>query len=230
MTDLTELREIVLLTGTREALPLTAFLQRHNPDLMVTHVETRAELICACHPPRQACRLVAFCTATIVPGDLLQGFSAGAYNFHPGPPSYPGRHPASFAIYEGATRFGATAHEMMPRVDCGPIIGVEWFDMPPRPHLLALEGLSLAASVHLFARLVPKLTTSAEPLPRIAQPWSGWTSRQRDFDTLSDLPLDIKADEFDRRVRAVDGSPHGTLSIRLHGRRFNIDSGGTPTP
>src|SRR5262249_41689556 len=114
-------REVVLLSGKLEARPLAIFLLRHNPELIVTSVETRDELLAACRPPRQPCRLVAFCTATIVPGDLLRQLPAGAYNFHPGPPDYPGRHPASFAIYEGAARFGATAHEITGRVDNGPI-------------------------------------------------------------------------------------------------------------
>jgi methionyl-tRNA formyltransferase len=217
------LREIVLLSGPREALPLTAFLHRHNPGLLVTHVETRADLICTCHPPRQASRLVAFCTPTIVPADVLHGFTSGAYNFHPGPPDYPGRHPASFAIYEGAKRFGATAHAIAPRVDCGQIIDVEWFDIPANPQLLELEGLSLAATVHLFVRLAPQLATSPVPLKPIAQQWGGWTSRQRDFEALCALPLDVGAEEFERRVRACSGSPHGSPSVRLHGRTFKLD-------
>lgn len=113
----TVLREIVLLTGSQEAPHLTAFLRRRNPGLIVTHVETREDLICACYPPRRAARLLAFCTPTVVPGDILETFAGGAYNFHPGPPTYPGRHPASFAIYEGASRFGVTAHAMLRRVE-----------------------------------------------------------------------------------------------------------------
>lgn len=218
-----KLREIVLLTGSQEAPHLTAFLQRHNPRLLVTHVETRDDLVCACHPTRPATRLVAFCTSIVVPGDILESFSGAAYNFHPGPPSYPGRHPASFAIYEGAARFGVTAHEMVQRVDSGPIVGVEWFDMPPMPRLSQLEGLSFAAAVRLFERLGPRLATSPSPLPPSGEQWSGWTSRQRDFDALCALPLDIEAAEFSRRARAFADGLHGTLHVRLHGRTFRID-------
>lgn len=216
------LREIVLLTGTREAPHLTDFLKRQNPALTVTHVETRDDLVCACYPPRPAARLIAFCTSTVVPGDILETFAGRGYNFHPGPPNYPGRHPASFAIYEGARRFGVTAHEMLPRVDSGPIVGVEWFEMPATPRLSELEGLSFEAAVRLFMQLGPRLTTSATPLPRLDEQWSGWKSRQSDFDRMCALPLDIGAEEMDRRVRAfADGMP-GALYVTLHGRRFAI--------
>jgi methionyl-tRNA formyltransferase len=216
------LREIVLLTGPREAPHLTAYLTRHNADLRVTHVETREDLICALHPARPGLRLIGFCTSTVVPADLLGALEAGAYNFHPGPPNYPGRHPASFAIYEGATRFAATAHEMRARVDSGPIVGVEWFDMPPLPRLSQLEGLTYDTAVRLFSRLGPLLATSASPLPAIAETWSGRKSTQHDFDAMCALPRDIDAAELSRRTRAfADGLP-GSLYVTLHGRRFKL--------
>jgi methionyl-tRNA formyltransferase len=216
------LREILLLTGAREAPHLTAYLTRHNADLQVVHVETRDELICALYPARPGRRLIGFCTSTVVPAKLLGEFEAGAYNFHPGPPSYPGRHPASFAIYEGAARFAATAHEMRARVDSGPIIDVEWFDMPPSPRLSQLEDLTYDAAVRLFARLGPLLASSASPLPTIEATWSGRKSTQRDFEAMCALSPDIDGVEFDRRVRAFADGLQGSLNVNLHGRRFKL--------
>jgi methionyl-tRNA formyltransferase len=216
------LREIVLLTGAREAPHLSEYLRRQNPALVVTHVETRDDLTCAWHPARPAARLVAFCTSVVVPADLLTTFEGRAYNFHPGPPTYPGRHPASFAIYEGASRFGVTLHEMRRQVDSGPIVGVEWFDMPPNPRLSQLEGLSFEAAVRLFQRHGPALATSLAPLPHLTEGWSGWTSRQRDFDAKCELTMDIDANELDRRYRAFADGLTGTLSLSLHGHRFRI--------
>ena len=219
------LREIVLLTGAREAPHLTTYLLRTNPQLRITHVESKNDLICALHPARPGVRLIGFCTPTVVPSDLLAGLDGPAYNFHPGPPTYPGRHPASFAIYEGATRFAATAHEMQRRVDSGPIVGVEWFDMPPQPRLSVLESLTFEAAVRLFARLGPLLAASTEPLPPTGDTWSGRKSTQSDFDSMCALPLDIDAAEFDRRSRAFADGLTGTLYLTLHGRRFRLSDG-----
>ena len=57
-------------------------------------------------------RLIAFATPVIVPGRILASLGYGAYNFHPGPPQYPGWAPAHFALYEQANEFGATVHAM----------------------------------------------------------------------------------------------------------------------
>lgn len=216
------LREIVLLTGTQEAPHLAAFLRGLNPSLTITPAATREELLVALHPCRPGVRLVGFCTPVVVPADALRGLDGGAYNFHPGPPTYPGKHPASFAIYEDATRFGATAHEMLAKVDAGPIVGVEWFDVPPSPRLSQLEKLTFEACVRLLSKLGPALATSAAPLPVLPETWSGWKSTQRDFDAHCALPLDISQHELERRERAfADGLP-GTLYVSLFGRRFRL--------
>lgn len=217
------LREIILLTGAQEAPHLTAFLRGQNPALTITHVASRDELVVALHPRRPGVRLIGFCTPVVVPTKLLSELDGRGYNFHPGPPSYPGKHPVSFAIYEGAPRFGATAHEMLAKVDAGPIVGVEWFDMPANPRLSQVEKLTFEACVRLLSRLGPALATSPEPLPTIGESWTGWKSRQRDFDALCALPADITRDELDRRERAfADGLP-GTLYMSVHGRRFRLD-------
>ncbi len=217
------IREIVLLTGTQEAPYLSDFLRGHAPTLAVTHVQSRDELVIALHPARPGLRLIGFCTSVVVPAELLVGLDGLAYNFHPGPPTHPGRHPASFAIYEGASRFGATAHRMQARVDSGPIVGVEWFDMPPQPRLSQLEALTFDAAVRLFARLGHALATSVAPLPAIDQAWSGRKSTQRDFEAMGRIAVDIDAVELDRRVRAFGDGLSGALSVSLHGRRFSFD-------
>jgi methionyl-tRNA formyltransferase len=217
------LREIILLTGAREAPHLTAYLARHKPELPITHVESRDDLVCALHPARPGRRLIGFCTSVVVPADLLTTLDAGAYNFHPGPPTYPGRHPASFAIYDGAPQFGATAHEMRATVDSGPIVDVEWFAMPNRPRLSELEALTFDAAVRLFARLGAALTEST-PLRAIDTGWNGRKSTQRDFESMCALPHDIEAEELDRRVRAFADGLRNTLYVTIHGQRFRIAS------
>ena len=76
-------------------------------------------------------RLISMLTDVIVPENILSGLDGPAYNFHPGPPEYPGSHAASFAVYYDADGFGVTLHEMAAQVDSGPIIEVRRYDMPP---------------------------------------------------------------------------------------------------
>jgi methionyl-tRNA formyltransferase len=70
-------------------------------------------------------RLIAFVTTVIVSADILRAVGHGAFNFHPGPPDYPGWAPAHFALYDQAQVFGVTFHAMQALVDSGPILDAD---------------------------------------------------------------------------------------------------------
>ena len=75
-------------------------------------------------------RPIAFVTPEIVSKRILARLGYGAFNFHPGPPSYPGWAPAHFALCERAAEFGATVHVMVEQVDADAIDRPET-DIPP---------------------------------------------------------------------------------------------------
>ena len=118
---------ILLLTGDIEAPHLTEFLQAHNPSLVVEWTPTASALRDAVENMTAGTRLISMLTDVIVPADILSSLPGPSYNFHPGPPAYPGSHAAGFAIYEEATDFGVTLHEMAPNVDSGAIVEVRRF-------------------------------------------------------------------------------------------------------
>src|ERR1700759_2165262 len=135
---------IILLSGEAERRALPFALFGHNPKLTVKPVQTLADLDALDSNMRAGARLISFLTPVIVSGDILHRLGHGAFNFHPGPPEYPGWAPSHFALYNRETRFGVTAHVMVERVDAGPIIGVERFPIPANMSVLALEGLAYA--------------------------------------------------------------------------------------
>ena len=153
--------DLILLTGHREAPYLIDYIRGYSTTLPIIHATDLEDLERECLPGRV---LIAFCTAVIVPASLLDRLGRPAFNFHPGPPTYPGRHPESFAAYDGVSRFGATSHVMVPRVDEGPIVGVEWFDVPPETGQMMLADLAFQATLRLFARQAPIMALSTQPM------------------------------------------------------------------
>jgi methionyl-tRNA formyltransferase len=68
----------------------------------------------------------------IVPRDILVMARLGAINLHPGLlPKYRGRAPLNWAIINGETRLGLTAHFVSEDVDAGDIVAQESFDLAP---------------------------------------------------------------------------------------------------
>jgi methionyl-tRNA formyltransferase len=216
---------VILLAGPVERPVLRSLLLGHNPLLTVMALETRDDLSALSFDQLARARLIAFVTPEIVPASILARLGYGAFNFHPGPPAYPGWAPSHFALYDQATEFGATAHVMVEQVDAGPIIDVALFPIPAEISVLGLEGLAYAHLAHLFWRMAKSLATDPEPPPTRPIPWGTTKYSRRAYRAICDIPLDISKPELDRRIKVFGGNHFGIVpTINLHGIEFRAVS------
>ena len=212
---------IILLSGAAEHSTFPAVLHGHNPLLSVIPVGTSAELEALNPDLLRRARLIGFVTPVIVPETTLARLGYGAFNFHPGPPGYPGWAPAHFALYNRETEFGATAHVMTEQVDAGPIIDVARFPVPAGTSVLALEGMAYARLAQLFWRMAKSLATDPEPPRTLSLQWGSRKYSRRAYRTMCDIPLDIPKDELQRRIEVFGGNHFGmSPTINLHGVEF----------
>jgi methionyl-tRNA formyltransferase len=212
---------IILLTGPVEQAALATVLHGHRPQLTIYPAMAAEHLAAIDRMVLRRARLIAFSSPVIVPPSILAALGYGAYNFHPGPPEYPGWAPAHFALYEGATEFGATAHAMAERVDSGPIVDVAKFAVPTDIGVLGLEGLAYAHLAQLYWRLAKWLATEVKPLPTLELNWGSKKYSRRSYRALCNFPLDISKEEFDHRMRIFGGNHFGiSPTIHLHGVEF----------
>lgn len=165
--------------------------------------------------------LLSHSTSLIVPRDQLNRFRA-AYNVHAASPDYPGRDPHHFAIYEGVRRYGATCHVMTARVDAGPIVDVEWFDVAPDETPETLMKRADQAAVTIIQRLGPKFRNG--PLPPIGQSWGQRKTKRSDFLAMCRISPDISREEFERRFRAFNSGCHNNLTVEVQGKIFRIEN------
>jgi methionyl-tRNA formyltransferase len=214
---------VILLAGVSERAEFPSVLRGHNPHLAVVPVETFAELAALSPDLLVRARLVAFATPVIVPQTFLAQLGYGAFNFHPGPPSYPGWAPAHFALYNQATEFGATAHVMVERVDAGPIVEVEMFPIPADIPVLGLEGEAYARLALMFGRMAKWLAVDPEPPPPLPIKWGARKYTRSAYRAMCEIPLDISRGELDRRIRIFGGNHFGmSPAVNLHGIEFVI--------
>ena len=202
---------------------LTLILKRHCPQLKVVPAVTSSQLAALPTALFAQARMLSFASSVVVPGAVLDALGYGAYNFHPGPPTYPGRHAESFALYEGARVYGATAHVMYEKVDAGPIIGIELFDVPNGTSIEQLSELTFGALVRLFWRLAEPLAIRSQPLPELRISWSGVKSSRRRYARICEIAPDIAEDELIRRVVAFGrGEDFPIPTVTLHGFQFRL--------
>lgn len=217
---------LILLTQREFADTIARPLRAQAPAVSLQVAATLPELETALADGAEDTRLISVGSGVIVPAAILGRLPGPAYNFHPGPPDYPGIFPSVFALYDGATRFGVTLHEMAAQVDSGPIVAVERISIAPAWDRLALDTATFTALLAMLERLTPTLADATTPLVRIAQSWSGVRRSRKDFDALCRLPDDTTAEEFARRYRAIGEGPEHALTFTRFGRTFRLDSRG----
>jgi methionyl-tRNA formyltransferase len=200
---------------------LRADLIRHQPRQNVIHLQSRQDLDGLDRRDLAGARLIGFTTAVIVPPAIIEALGFGAYNFHPGPPDFPGWRPVSFAVYQGVARFGVTAHAMLPAVDAGDIVGTVMFDVPPGTGEAGLNNRMVLALLRLFGHLAPALATRLAPLRTIPLRWGARRYTRADATALCQIAHDIDAHELERRMRAFGAGPSsGRPRIEIQGHAF----------
>lgn len=147
-------------------------------------------------------RIIAFLTGVIVPAAILDALPSAAYNIHPGPPEYPGSYPESFAIWDGATAYGITAHEMAPKVDTGAILRVSRFDLPVQPDLNNMGDLVFGAAVEMFAAIAEHCAISDDDIPPSGDHWAAKRYTKQDFAALCRSGGSYAGADLDRLRRA----------------------------
>ncbi len=213
-------RAILLLTGEIEAPYLAQRLRRANPGLAVAAATDRAALDRAMDRDCRGLRLIAFCTGVIVPAGYLARLDGPAYNFHPGPPDFPGRQPARHALYAGAARFGATVHEMAPRVDAGAIVAVEDWAIAPGADGPQLDAEAYQALLRMFSRLADRLACDDAPLPASGHQWGHRRWSGRDIEGLQEIAADIAGVDRARRSGRLGEAGRSRPYPVGAGRRF----------
>jgi methionyl-tRNA formyltransferase len=212
---------IILLSGPAEQLLLQRILLGFNPLLTIIRIGETSELNALTDDRLAHARLIGFATPVIVPQPIIDRLRYGAFNFHPGPPGYPGWAPAHFSLYNRETEFGATAHVMIGPVDAGPIIDVARFAIPADISVMALEGMAYAHLANLFLRLARALACDPQSPPPLPLAWGSRKYTRRAYQTMCEIPLDIPKDELQHRIE-IFGRDHFGVSptINLHGVAF----------
>ncbi len=156
-------------------------------------------------------RLTSFLFPFVIPAHILNA-AAGRFNFHPGPPEYPGIGCYNFALYDGATTYGSTLHIMDPTPDTGKILAVDLF--PIDPDRETVESLRNKTCARMLLLLAEFLRCDRMVPPRV----TGWTRKpytRADLDVLCELTPDMDAAEMARRIRATTypGKPGAVLKF-----------------
>jgi methionyl-tRNA formyltransferase len=196
-------------------------LRKYNSNINFVSVKDKGTL---CELPSAVlsrARLIGFTTEVIVPQSILAQIAFGCYNFHPGPPEYPGWEPIRFALYDGARDFGVTAHIMTSQIDSGSIFAVKRFSIGPEASYTDFQAGMVKVLLELFRELAHGLATANEGLPAVNIAWATKRYTRKDALELCNITPLIEERELNRRIKAFGSGEYPLRpTFRLHNTPF----------
>jgi len=208
-------RRIVLLTGKREGPYLRRFLRTCNPDLRVDVAESLTDLEKLIGPDLVYSRILSFLSGLIIPQEILCRLMITPYNIHPGPPEFPGSHPESFAIWQRAEFYGVTVHEMIEKVDEGPIVATDTFVLAPHFSRENLAELTYTRAIEAFRSIGAFCAFSDANIEHSGHVWSGRKTTKADFRKLCCSGKGLS--DFDlQRLKRACGEDYLPTELKEH--------------
>lgn len=97
---------------------------------------------------------------------VIEAPQLGSFNLHPGPlPEYAGLHCPSRALYHGETTYGVTLHRMTAKIDAGPVVYRENFEISPADTALSLYLKCVRRGIPLILQMLTVLEKDPAALP-----------------------------------------------------------------
>lgn len=217
----TRMDTIVLLAHRDEYGVFAPTLYEHNNALEVVLATSAEDLMELDAGLLASARLIAFASPVIVPAAILTTLGYGAYNFHPGPPAYPGIVPAHFVLYDRAVEFGTTLHVMTEMVDGSAILDAQLFPIVAGPPSSQSRSRPAQCWYGSFSPLLTCWPPRRAHRSSIFDPWGNRRTTRHLCRAMCDIPLDISRDDLDRRMQPFGANHFGMVpTITPHGVQF----------
>ncbi|MDQ8039468.1 MAG: formyltransferase family protein [Rickettsiella sp.] len=166
---------------------------------------------------------MSFGIGEIIPSHILKTFSL-AINIHAASPDYPGRDPHHFAAYDKVDIYGATAHLMEARVDCGTIVDIELIKLTEPKDAMQLLTLANECGYKILNRLLKNILIDKKIPKPLQITWSGKKRRRKHLIELSAISPYSSKSEIDHKYDAFQKNiSHNNLFLDLYNYRFRYE-------
>lgn len=142
-------------------------------------------------------------------------------NFHPGPPEYPGIGCYNFAIFNGASNYGVTAHIMEDKVDTGKIIKVKRFKINKKITVDELILKSYLAMFNLYNNILIDFIIKKK-INYSEESWKRRPYTRKQFNKLLIIKNNMTKSEIKKRIQSTSVKGYPGAYIMIKGSKFQI--------
>lgn len=151
---------------------------------------------------------------------LLNSVQLASINFHTAPPAWPGRGSCSFALFEGDSDYGVTAHLIDEGIDSGPILKVIRFPIQEQDTARSLNLRALSFLPVLVREVIDDIEANGGDVKLSGDKWQRKALKRSDLLALLKIELDDSPELVNRKIRACAHPDKPGPFIEYCGKRF----------
>lgn len=144
------------------------------------------------------------------------------FNIHAASPRFPGRDPHHWAKYTRAKVYGATLHYMTEKVDNGPIVKVNRFEIEEQDRPGDILKKANKEALQLLDYIFTALSNSKEIKIDHQEQWDSKKFKRSDLIKICDLTDLTDPNEFDLRVQSFYSDKYPNLYIKKFDQKFYL--------
>lgn len=213
------IKKNIILVSTLEA-EISNIIDNYS-DLAINISNDINEIKSFCESTLENKVLISFNTNLIIAKEDFEKCEF-CFNIHAASPRFPGRDPHHWAKYTSAKEYGATLHYMTEKVDNGPIIKVNRFEIKEQDSPADILNKANKEAFRLLEELF-SLLSSSELIPiDFKEQWDTKKYKRSDLIKICDL-TDLKdPNEFDLRVQSFYSEKFPNLYIKRFNQKFYL--------
>ena len=166
--------------------------------------------------------LISFLNSVYINQQVRKKIKINSYNFHPGPPEYPGFGCYNFALLNKANLYGSTVHEINDKFDNGKILRVNTFKVSYNK--LSLEKLITMTHKSIIKQAKNFINDILNEKLNIDNKfkWKKKAFTKKEFEIAREIKLKDSKKDILKKIKAFTYKKYESVYINLKGFKFEF--------
>ena len=168
--------------------------------------------------------LISFLNPIYINAKNRKKIKKNSFNFHPGPPEYPGFGCYNFALLDETKFYGSTVHLMNDKFDNGKIVDVKKFKITHKN--ISLENLIFKTHKNLLnqgKKFILQLLNSNITF-KTKYKWPRKAITKKNFERARQIKFTDSKVKILKKIRAFSYKDYGSVYLKIKGLKLEIKS------
>jgi len=166
--------------------------------------------------------LISFLNSMYINKSVRKKIKINSFNFHPGPPEYPGFGCYNFALLDQVNFYGSTIHMINNKFDSGKIVGVKKFKITSKK--CNLEKLIRKTHENIFKQAKNFINVIQNKKLKIEEniKWRRKAYTKKEFDIAREIKLSDSKKTVLKKIKAFSYKSYESVYLNIKGVKFEL--------